>query len=185
LELRYFFCSIRVVPTCFALLCLLFVCLFMMFVNSTSRTLLGNCDYSSRTTTHTSPTTVSLPYDRDRDRDPRPDLGVLGRQGYCHGTMHPPPARCTCHPATSSHARIEALTPGYTLFDFVAACGRSTGVPLWLACSRWSMAFQSLHHSAEGGGLNVVFEFGGSAMLWLECWGEDEGKDEMHVILYE
>jgi hypothetical protein len=82
-------------------------------------------------------------------------------------------------------ARIEAPTPGYTLFDFVAACGRSTGVPLWLACSRWSMAFQSLHHSAEGGGLNVVFEFGGSAMLWLECWGEDEGKDEMHVILYE
>jgi hypothetical protein len=51
---------------------------------------------------------------------------------------HDASSACKMH-VSSSHRGTE--TPGYTLFDFVAACGRSTGVPYrcfraaWLACS--------------------------------------------------
>jgi hypothetical protein len=94
-----------------------------------------------------------------------------------------PPARCTCH--SSSHARIEAPTPGYTLFDFVAACGRSTGVPLFVACSRSWATLQSLHHDAERGGLKAEFKYRSECYAVVGVLGRVEGKDEMHVILYE
>jgi hypothetical protein len=99
--------------------------------------------YFLRTTTRPSPTTVSPPYMTVVITIAIHDLtsaAVLGRQGKVGATARCIAPSCKMH---VSSLRRGTETPGYTLFDFVAACGRSTGVPYrcFVACSQaWLLA---------------------------------------------